>query len=186
MKTAASGIALVLALAFATACSRASESSDAKRSPKPPPAESVAVPAGLHVDVEIDGAPAAPIDAARLAGIKPDFSDDEHRAWRVATILGPAAMRPGVVVAAVGDRGVSVEMRAGPGPSDPTPALLLNRRGEVVVGMLAPGAPFPVYHGNGGRLGRPGDPLPHVAGPTKLRIYLEGDTGAPAHSANAQ
>jgi hypothetical protein len=141
-------IAAVGVLALASACSKPSETTDAKRSPKPPPpaASSEAIPASVHVDVEIDDAPVAAIDAARLAASKPDFVD--------------------------GDKGLSLDMPAPSGPKDPVPALSLNRRGEVVVGLVAPDAPFPGYHGRGGRLSRPGDPLPHLAAPTKLRVYV--------------
>jgi hypothetical protein len=167
-------IAVLGVLALASACSKPSETTDAKRSPKPPPpaASSEAIPASVHLDVEIDGAPVAAIDAARLAASKPDFVDDDHRAWRIATLIGPAASRPGAVVAAVGDKGLSLDMPAPGGPKDPVPALSLNRRGDIVVGLVAPDAPFPDYHGRGGRLSRPGDPLPHLAAPTKLRVYV--------------
>jgi hypothetical protein len=170
-------LALVALLAIGAACSKTSETVDAKRSPKPPPAASVVVPSGLHVDVEIDGAPAAPIDAAKLTATAPDFQDEDHRAWRVATLVGLAASRPGVVVAAVGDKGVSVEMRPGPGPGDPTPVLSLNRRGDVVAELLAPDAPFPDFHGKGGRLNRPGDTTPRLSSPVRLRVYVPGASG---------
>ncbi|HEY8086681.1 MAG TPA: hypothetical protein VIF09_02520 [Polyangiaceae bacterium] len=166
------------ALLLAAACSRPSESTDAKRSPKPPPSASVAVPASLHIDVEVDGTPVAPIDAARLEGVKPDFNDDDHRAWRLATLVGPAAARPGVVIAAVADQGVSLELRPTGAATDPTPVLELNRRGEVVVTMMSPGEPFPEFHGKGGRLNRPGDPAPRVMSPTKLRVSVAGASAA--------
>ena len=171
-------LAVLGVLALASACSKPSETTDAKRSPKPPPpaASSVAIPGAVHLDVEIDGAPVAPIDAARLAASKPDFVDDNHRAWRIVTLVGPSASRPGAVVTAVGDKGLSLEMPAPVGPKDPIPALSLNRRGEVVVGLVAPDDPFPDYHGTGGRLSRPGDPLPHLAAPTKLRVYVSTAT----------
>jgi hypothetical protein len=38
--------------------------------------------------------------------------------------------------------------------------------------MVAPGDPFPAYHGQGRRLSRPGDPLPRVGGVTRIRVYL--------------
>ena len=177
-------LAVLTLAAGCSACSRASDSADAKRSPKPPPAASATVPAGWHLDVEIDGAPAAPIDGARLDATKPDFADAEHRAWRVATLVGPAAARPGAIVAAVGDAGIAVEMRAGAGPTDPTPALSLNRRGEVVVEVVSPDDPFPDFHGKGGRLSRPGDPLPRVAGPTKIRVYVPQAGGPPSADAS--
>lgn len=166
-------MALVAALVLASACSKPSETTEAKRSPKPPPpgASSDAIPP-VHVEVEIDGAPAAPIDGARLAASKPDFVDEDHRAWRIATLVGPAASRPGAVVAAVSEKGLALDMPAPAGPKDPVPGLSLNRRGDVVVGLVAPDDPFPDYHGRGGRLSRPGDPLPHLAAPAKLRVYV--------------
>jgi hypothetical protein len=167
-------LALALAAAFASAaCSKASETTDAKRSPKPPPSEALPVPAALHVDVEIDGAAAPAIDAARLQSTKPDFGDEEHRAWRVATLVGPAAARPHVVVSAVSDKGVALDMRPDATPGGATPVVSLNRRGELHVGLVTPDAPFPDFHGHGGRLNRPGDPLPRLAAPTKLRIWVE-------------
>ena len=165
-------VTLVLLLASAS-CSKPGDTVDAKRTPKPPPASSVAVPASLHVDVLIDGAPAPAIDAARLASTAPDFSDEDHRAWRVATLVGPAAARPGVVITAEGDKGVAVEMRPGPGPNDPTPVLSLNRRGDLVAEVVTPDAPFPGFHGKGGRLSRPGDPTPRLPSPIRLRVYLQ-------------
>jgi hypothetical protein len=165
-------LAFAVAAALAWGCSKTSDSTDAKRSPKPPPAEELSIPAALHVDVEIDGAPAPAIDAAKLGATKPDFSDDEHRAWRVVTLVGPAAARPGVVVTAMAAQGLSLEMRPGAAPADPVPVLSLNRRGELHVGLVTPDDPFPGFHGKGGRLNRPGDPLPHLAGLTKLRVYV--------------
>jgi hypothetical protein len=168
---------VALALGIASGCSKPDDTSDAKRSPKPPPAASVAIPAALHVEVEVDGAPAPAIDAARLSGIKPDFSDEDHRAWRLTTLVGAAAARPGVVVNVLGDKGVALEMRPAGGASDPAPVLSLNRRGEVKVEVVAPDDPFPDFHGKGGRLNRPGDPLPRVAGPTRLRVFLASQGG---------
>jgi hypothetical protein len=139
----------------------------------------------VHIDVEIDGVAAAAIDAPRLSAAKPDFADDEHRSWRLATLVGPAATRPGAVVAAVGDKGVALEMPAGASASDPTPVLSLNRRGDVVVGLVTPDDPFPDFHGKGGRLNRPGDPLPRLASPTKLRVYVAGAAAAPGASSSA-
>ena len=165
--------ALVL---FAAACSRPSESTDAKRSPRPPPSATVTIPAALHVDVEIDGAPAPAVDAARLGSIKPDYSNDEHRVWRIATLVGASGARPGAVVAAMGDNGVTLEMPVPSSATDPIPTLSLNRRGDVVVGLVAPDDPFPDYHGRGGRLNRPGDRLPRLYGPT--RIWITAARGA--------
>ena len=125
----------------------------------------------------MDGAPALPINANRLAALKPAFTDEEHRAWKLTELLAPSASRPGVVIAATADKGIALEMHPGAGPADPVPVLTLNRRGDVVVGLVAPDAPFPEFHGKGGRLNRPGDPLPRVSAPTKLRVYVPAGAG---------
>jgi hypothetical protein len=164
-----------LASLAGASCSKPSESTDAKRSPRPPPSETQAIPSALHVDVEIDGAPAAAIDGARLAAIKPDFANDEHRVWRLATLVGPAAARAGAVVSAVGDNGVTLQMPVPASSSDPLPTLALNRRGDAVVGLVDPADPFPGYHGRGGRLNRPGDRLPRLYGPTRIRVTAPSD-----------
>jgi len=171
------GWMLALPLALACGCSKPSDTTDAKRSPKPPPSASVEIPSALHIDVEIDGRPAPAIDGARLAATKPDFSDDDHRAWRITTLVGGPATRPGVVISAIADGGVALDIPAGSGPADPAAVLSLNRRGEIIVGLVTPDAPFPDFHGKGGRLARPGDPLPHLASPTKIRIAVAA--GAP-------
>jgi len=162
----------LLLLLTLSACSKPSESTDAKRSPRPPPSAEEIIPPALHLDVEIAGAPAPPIDAARLSATKPDYADDEHRAWRIATLLGPAAARPGAIVSAIGDKGVSLDMPAPAGSTDPVPTLWLNRRGDVMAGLVAPDDPLPGYHGKGGRLNRPGDPLPRLVSPTRLKLTL--------------
>ena len=83
-----------------------------------------------------------------------------------------------MVIAAVADQGVSLELRPTGAPTDPTPVLELNRRGEVVVTMMSPDEPFPEFHGKGGRLNRPGDPAPRVMSPTKLRVSVAGPSAA--------
>jgi len=161
---------LVCVLALG-ACQKASD--DARQMPKLPPPPRAQVPAGLKIDVEIDGQPAPPIDAARLASVKPDFEDAERRAWRLPSLLGPASARPGAVAAVTGDKDVTVILRQPKGAQDPTPVLAETRRGGVVAAMLAPGDPFPSYHGQGRRLARPGDPAPRISGVTRIRIYVE-------------
>jgi hypothetical protein len=175
-----SASAMLVILVATAGCSRASESSEAKRMPKPPPAAESAEPGDkLHIAVEIDGAPAASIDGAKLASTPPDFKDDEHRAWRIATLIGPAADREGVVIAATGEKDVTIVLPRPRAKEDPAPVLTLNRRGDVFATLLMPGEPFPAYHGRGGRLARPGDPLPRVAGVKSLSITLPKDARAP-------
>jgi hypothetical protein len=162
---------LALALVLSFGCQKASDTTDAKRRPNPPPATAaVDPPAGLNIPVEIDGTPAPPVDAKRLRALPPDFQDSERRAWRFGTLLGPTASQPDHEVAAIGDDNVAVVFPRPVTPTDPQPVLMINRRGEVIATMLAPSAPFPSYHGEGGRLGRPGDPRPHVAPVARLRV----------------
>jgi hypothetical protein len=171
-------IALAAALVALAACQKASESSEAKRMPKPPPSAETADSAKVHIDVEIDGKPAPAIDGARLAAATPDFKDEEHRAWKIATLVGPAADRDGMDIAATGDKDVTILLPRSKAKGDPVPVLTMNRRGEVFATLLAPDDPFPPYHGRGGRLARPGDPLPRVAGVKKLRVT--GGSAPPA------
>jgi len=130
----------------------------------PPP--SVSVPDAIRIEVEIDGRPAAPIDATRLRATPPDFADDERSAWRLDRLLpvtGDARF------AVEGGAGVTVVID--PAQIDRVPALLLNRRGELLVVALDPKDPFPAFHGAGGRLGRPGDSLPHVRDVRRIAVH---------------
>jgi len=163
--------ALVIALAvLACSCTKASESSDAKRMPKPPPAPSAEPEGSLKIEVEIDGARMAPIDAAKLNAVAPDFHDEEHRAWRLATLVGPSASRAGATISVTGTKDVAITMKVPNAEGDPMPVLSLNRRGEAMAGLVPAEQPFPAYHGQGGRLSRPGDPLPRIVGVTKIKV----------------
>jgi hypothetical protein len=163
-------VSLVVAVVLAAGCQKASDSAEAKRMPKPPPTAPLEPPASLDIPVDIDGKPGAHIDAARLRSIPPDFQDSDRRAWRFTTLLGPSATGPDQEVAAIGDDKVAVVFPRPSSPSDPQPVLMINRRGEVIATLVAPSAPFPAYHGEGGRLGRPGDPRPHVAPVARIRV----------------
>ena len=160
-------VAIVSAL-VALGCGRAEDSSAAKRSPRPPAPPRVEVPAALHIPVTVDGAPSTAIDVALLEQLAPDFADDERRAWRLRRLV-PALAQAGAAVEAVGKAGVTVRY-AGTAEGGLEPALLLTRRGEIVIAAVDPQHPFPDYHGQGGRLGRPGDPMPHVGKLVELRV----------------
>ena len=156
-------------VALAAGCGRAEDASGAKRTPRPPAPPKVEIPATLQIAVTIDGTPAQAIDATLLGQLAPDFVDADRRAWRLRRLV-PALGGPNAAVEAVGHAGISVRF-ASTGPSDALePVLFLTRRGEVVVTMVDPTHPFPDYHGQGGRLGRPGDPLPHLGRVTELRV----------------
>jgi hypothetical protein len=160
------------------ACTKASDSADGKRMPKPPPpAQSAAPTTASTVLVEVDGAPAPAIDAARLASVPPDFKNDEHRAWKLTTLLGAPAQRDGAVIAATGEKDITIVLKKPLKEKDPVPVLIVNRRGELFCELVSADEPFPAYHGQGGRLARPGDPLPRVGGVTKIRVYVERDGG---------
>jgi hypothetical protein len=165
---------LLLLAPASVSCTKASESSDAKRTPKPPPSASAEPSDAVRIDVTIDGKPAAALDGPKLAATAPDFKDGEHRAWRVATLL-PAAGREGAVVAATGEKDVTILLHA---RADAVPVLEVNRRGDVFCGLVSPDQPFPSFHGRGGRLARPGDPLPRVTGVKRLEISLAPDGGS--------
>src|SRR5690348_4809028 len=119
-------IALVLTLA---ACSRASEESDVKRTPSPPPPQAVRVPADLHIAITVDGADAPAITADALAHAKPDFADAVRRAWKLTTLL-PAFARDGAVATARGQGGIALELDRPASASAPQPVLFLTRRGD--------------------------------------------------------
>ena len=163
-------VVAIAAALIAAACSRAEDSSSAKRSPRPPAPPRVEVPTELRIPVSIDGvAAAAAIDATLLGQLAPDFADEERRAWRLRRLV-PALAAPTAAVEAVGAAGISVRFAGEVASEHLEPVLFLTRRGDVVVTMVDPARPFPAFHGQGGRLGRPGDPLPHLGRVSELRV----------------
>lgn len=156
------------------ACSKAGEESKGKRTPVAPPPETVEVPADLHIGVEVDGQPAAPITRASLSALAPDFHDPDRSAWKLSSVLGAPFQRDGAVVEAVSPSGVAISLHRPRTDAEPQPVLFLTRRGDLVVAVLDPGEPFPPYHGQGGRLRRPGDPQPRLSAVGLLRVSLEG------------
>jgi hypothetical protein len=161
---------IVMAVVLA-ACQDGADLADAKRTPKPPPPDTTALPE-VSIAVEIDGKPASVIDAARLGAVTPDFAEEDRRMWKLSTLLGDAA-GPGAVVAVSGREGPEVVLRVPAKADEPQPALLASRRGEVVATMVSPHEPFPGYHGRGGRLGRSGDPVPRIVGVRTIRVTHE-------------
>lgn len=149
-------------------CQKASDATQAKRMPQPPPAPEISVPDGLHIEVVLGDKPAPAIDAARLRALKPDFVDSERRAWRLAAVVGGASAGSEFVVS--GAPSASLVLTQPASANEPQPVLMLNRRGDLVATMVAPNAPFPPFHGAGGRLGRPGDTTPHLPGVVRIVV----------------
>ena len=155
-----------IAAGAAASCSKASDSGQAHNWQQEAPPREVEIPAQLSIDVLVDGAPKPAITTAMLSTKTPDYADSERRAWRIAG-LEPEAAQPGAVVEAASPAGVAVKY---PHADGTEPCLYLTRRGEVAVASLDPKDPFPKYHGQGSRLHRPGDQLPHVTPVAKLTI----------------
>ncbi len=144
------------------ACSRAENESAGRRTPVAPPPVEVDVPKDLRIELTVDGVARPPIDAKTLSARAPDFRDEERRAWKLSTLV-PELDRVGASVEARGKQGVSVRLERQAAPGALEPVLFLTRRGELVATMVDPAHPFPDYHGQGGRLRRPGDTMPHVS-----------------------
>jgi len=158
-------LCIVLAL---VGCKSDRTPNEGKRMPKAPPPVSVSIPAALEIGVTLDGVPRAPITAATLATLPPDFLDRDHRAWRISTLV--AGTPPGSVIAATGAGGMTIELPLPTAPGQPIATLFVTRRSEVIVALVDPADPFPAYHGQGRRLERPGDPLPRIADVTRISI----------------
>jgi len=159
--------ALLFGLLALGACSKASDESRTKRAPTAPPPPTVEIPASLRIEVTVDGAAAPAVDAARLLALPPDFADAERKAWRLTSLV-PAF--PDRTIEAVGPSGMTLKLDVPASAAAMAPVLFLTRRGDIVVTVLDPAQPFPEYHGQGGRLRRPGDQQPHLSPVTALRV----------------
>ncbi len=157
-----------LLLSLLAACSRPSDESGAKQWPKPTPGSGVEIPADLSIEVTIDGAPGPAITGAQLRATKPDFADAERSAWMIPTLVATAEP-VGTTLQAFGPAGISVTFPR-PMPNKLEPVLFLTRRGDVNVEAVDPADPFPRFHGNGGRLHRVGDSIPHVERVSRIVI----------------
>jgi len=136
------------------------EPNEERRLPKLQPPPTVEIPRDLKLPISIDGKPATALDAARLEATKPDYADAERSAWRLDALFRSEMPSGHARIAAFQKNGVSLVLDVP--AKDAVPVLLLNRRGQIVLTLVDPASPFPGYHGQGGRLARPGDPLPHI------------------------
>jgi hypothetical protein len=162
------GAFLLAVTLLACACRSGSERAVAS------PVAAEGIPVDLRIPVEIDGREVAPIDSVRLAQTPADFVSEDRRAWKLTSLLGAPSERESALIAVTGDKGVSVVFSRPRTQQDPIAVLWVTRRGETIASMTAPGEPFPPYHGHGGQMHRPPDPLPRIAGVTKVRVYLDG------------
>jgi hypothetical protein len=161
------GLFAIFALA---GCQKASDATQAKRMPQPPPAPEIRVPDALRIEVVVSGKEAPVIDASRLRATPPDFADAERRAWKLATLVGGAVATPGTEFVVSGAPSAGLVLKQPATATEAQPALMLNRRGDLVATMVTPNAPFPPFHGAGGRLGRPGDTTPHLPGVVRIVV----------------
>ncbi len=53
------------------------------------PAWASEIPAGIRIEVEIDGERAPPIDSALLRRVEPDFRTGARRSWKIERRVGP-------------------------------------------------------------------------------------------------
>ena len=148
----------------------AGEPNEARRMPKPPPPEQGTQTQIGSVAVSVDGELQAAINGATLDALPADYTSDDRRAWRFSTLLGERTREPGRVIAVTGEKGLVLELPMPSAADAAEPVLVVSRRGDVMAAMVEPGEPFPAYHGRGGRLGRRGDPLPRIAGVTKIEL----------------
>tara|TARA_R110002096_G_scaffold423452_2_gene630665 strand:- start:75191 stop:76108 length:918 start_codon:yes stop_codon:yes gene_type:complete len=156
-------------------CSKPGEDSEAKRTPIPEPAPNVDIPSKWSVPLEAGNAEKRVINAAMLGALTPDFADDERTAWRLDKLLSDSEFPLGALIEAVGADGVGIAMRRQKDPDAPVPVIVLTRRGDIVAAAVKASDPFPDYHGQGGRLKRPGDPLPRLISPlARLRVSHSG------------
>jgi hypothetical protein len=142
------------------ACSKSSDETGSKKFQEQAPPSGFAVPSSIQIAVDVDGAAGNAITADTLNQTKPDFADNEHHAWLVASLV-PQAAQAGTVVEATSPGGVSLKL-AHPTPEGYEPVLFLTRRGELTARAIDPKNPFPKWEGQGGRMHRPGDTMPHV------------------------
>jgi hypothetical protein len=163
----ASTLVVLLALGLLTACGG--------KSPPTPPAG--VPPLALSVVDETGNVRTLTIERALV----PDFSEDEHRAWRVARLFegelgdGPARL----------EVDLEVDGKRSSGLVDPyrdTDELIWvvrwNRSAQVVLDNVDPEDPFPTRHGRGGNRGRRGTSL---RGVTALRL-VKTTTTAPGEN----
>lgn len=150
----------VLLLASLSSCRAPEASSEA------------AVPDGVRVTVEINGGEGAPITSETLRATPPSFHDADHRAWLLKTVLPATAVRPGTELEVEEEDGTRTIFARIGAPEENEPALMVNRKGQVLIVLIDPDNPFPAFHGRGGNRGQ-GGRANRVRGVVGLRLTSE-------------
>ncbi len=132
---------LAILLPLLSACSQPSQQTRA------------GVPPDLEILVEIDGRPLAAINAASLA-VPPDIEDEHRAAWKLDRFVAEIGGARQLVIEKRDGQRVVLPLGHDEGQSPSEIALVLNRKGEVVLAALDPDNPFPAFHGRGGNRGR--------------------------------
>jgi hypothetical protein len=143
--SAALAAALLGALPGCRACKSASD-------------ESPAMPRGLRVPVDRDGAALVAIDQALLDRTKPDFVDGDRKAWRLASLLVPGSLDAHAVEIEDVDGVRTVFARSSDIAAGRELVITVNRAGGLRVALTSDEDVFAAFHGRGGNRGRAGDP----------------------------
>lgn len=145
-----------------------------------PERERAAIPRDLKIFVEIDGRPLPAIDASALA-VAPDLEDEHRVAWRLQRLIPQLEQATQLVVEQRDHQRIVLPLDQ-PGQPVSEIALLLNRKGEIVLASLDPQNPFPAFHGRGGNRGRaPGEERIRDPHWLRLRSRPAERPGAAAH-----
>jgi hypothetical protein len=154
----------LLTFAFFSACQRADR-----------PAGQLQIPSDLSIGVEINGGEVEAITATRLQQTKVDYSDDDHHAWRLSSLLPPGALTPDMEIEVEQADGTRTIL-AHPGDTEAQlePVLMVNRKGAVLVALVDRSNPFPAFHGRGGNRGQGGPKENRIRGVTRLRLNRVG------------
>lgn len=94
------------------------------------------------IAVEVDGTAGEAITAARLAGLKPDYTDGNKRAWKLTRLLPKALAGEGRVVEVSGAGKARLKLRNAGEVVNGTVVALVVGVGEPFVARIDPAKPF--------------------------------------------
>lgn len=181
--TRAAVIAILWGLPLTLGCTR-EDPNEGKLMPRLAPPPDNSAPANLRIPVSIGDKELPPIDSAVLDKRPPDFSDEQRAAWRLDSLIDKGQIPAGAAFAVTSARGVKTEL-----PTEvqgEVPALVLSRRGEIVIELVDPTTPFPRFHGQGGRLGRSPGNRPRIVDPARIQVISVTPDGGGADGGSAE